>query len=108
MPGGGDNKLGGNILEALTDLYNSLRDNIGDGPTTLYYSGNLSANMGSANIGNGFTVLLLNSAIMPFVMLGFSFENVDRVPDMTSSEKAQRIAEAKMRLPYHMLKCCDM
>lgn len=52
LPGGGDNKLGGNILEALTDLYNSLRDNIGDGPTTLYYSGNLSANMGSANIGN--------------------------------------------------------
>ena len=30
LPGGGDNKLGGNILEALTDLYNSLRDNIGD------------------------------------------------------------------------------
>ena len=24
LPGGGDNKLGGNILEALTDLYNSL------------------------------------------------------------------------------------
>ena len=31
-----DNKLGGNILESLTDLCQSFRDNISDGPMKLY------------------------------------------------------------------------
>lgn len=96
LPGGGDNKLGGNILEALTDLYNSLRDNIGDGPTTLYYSGNLSANMGSANIGNEAYRFASEFSYHAIRYAWIFIENVDRVPDMTSSEKAQRIAEAKM------------
>lgn len=96
LSGGGDNKLGGNILEALTDLYNSLRDNIGDGPTTLYYSGNLSANMGSANIGNEAYRFASEFSYHAIRYAWIFIENVDRVPDMTSSEKAQRIAEAKM------------
>lgn len=38
----GEARLGGNVLESLTDLCNSYRNNVGDGPTTLYYNGLLS------------------------------------------------------------------
>lgn len=96
LPSGGDNKLGGNILEALTDLYNSLRDNIGDGPTTLYYSGNLSTNMGNANIGNEAYRFASEFGYHAIRYAWIYIENVDKVPDMTPSEKSQRIAEAKM------------
>ena len=96
LPGGGDNKLGGNILEALTDLYNSLRDNIGDGPTTLYYSGNLSSNMGSANVGNEAYRFASEFGYSAIRYAWIYIENVDKVPDMTPAEKFQRIAEAKM------------
>ena len=39
-----DNKLGVNVLECLTDLCQSFRDNISDGPMKLYYNGSLSPN----------------------------------------------------------------
>ena len=68
--------------------------------TTLYYSGNLSANMGSANIGNEAYRFASEFSYHAIRYAWIFIENVDRVPDMTSSEKAQRIAEAKCRLSY--------
>ena len=44
LPTGSDYKLGVNILESITDLCYSFRDNISDGPVKLYYNGALSAN----------------------------------------------------------------
>ena len=43
LPTSLNNKLGGNVLESLTDLCQSFRDNISDGPVKLYYNGALSA-----------------------------------------------------------------
>ena len=43
LPTSLNNKLGGNILESLTDLCQSFRDNISDGPMKYYYNGSLSA-----------------------------------------------------------------
>src|SRR5690554_2842280 len=42
------NKLGLNILESLTDLNSSFRDNASDGPTKLYYNGSLNSSHTSA------------------------------------------------------------
>src|SRR3712207_1184686 len=44
LPTASDYKLGGNILESITDLCYSFRDNISDGPVKLYYNGALGAN----------------------------------------------------------------
>lgn len=92
--GGPVNKLGMNILESLTDLCSSYRDNASDGPTKLYYSGVLSASHTAA--GNE---AYRYGAEYDWDAIRYAWiyvENVDRVPDMTVQEKAERKAEAKM------------
>lgn len=88
------NKLGLNILESLTDLNSSYRDNASDGPGKLYYSGTLSSNHNAA--GNE---AYRYGAEYDWNAIRYAWiyiENVQRVPDMSEQEKAERIAEAKM------------
>lgn len=92
--GGSENKLGLNILESLTDLSSSYRDNASDGPTKLYYNGALSSNHNAA--GNEAYRFGAEADWKAIRYAWIYIENVNRVPDMTEEEKAERIAEAKM------------
>lgn len=88
-----NNKLGGNILESLTDLCQSFRDNISDGPMKYYYNGSLSAstvNSSAAYHYAGETDWIAIRYAWLFI------ENSSKVPDYTSQIKAARIAEAKI------------
>ena len=92
LPTGGDFKLGGNILESITDLCQSFRDNISDGPMKLYYNGALSAN----NVPKSAAYLYAGKSDWTTIRYAWLFiENVNKVPDMTDVEKNRRIAEAK-------------
>lgn len=88
------NKLGLNILESLTDLNSSYRDNASDGPGKLYYSGVLSASHSAA--GNEAYRYGGENDWNAIRYAWIYIENVHRVPDMSENEKAERIAEAKM------------
>lgn len=88
------NKLGLNILESLTDLNSSYRDNASDGPGKLYYSGVLSANHSAA--GNEAYRYGAENDWNAIRYAWIYIENVNRVPDMSATEKDERIAEAKM------------
>lgn len=93
LPTGSDNKLGVNILESITDLCYSLRDNISDGPTTLYYNGALSA----TNIPSHSAYKYGSETDWTTIRYAWMYlENVDKVPDMTAAEKNIRSAEAKV------------
>lgn len=87
-----DNKLGGNILESLTDLCQSFRDNISDGPMKLYYNGSLSASTVNTSAAYCFT----SETDWTSIRYAWLFiENVSNVPDYSEEEKSRRIAEAK-------------
>lgn len=89
-----NNKLGVNVLEAISDLYQSCRDNANDGPKNLYYNGLLSANNSIAN-----SEAYRYGAETQYNAIRYAWiyiENVAKVPDMTEAEKNERIAEAKM------------
>ena len=93
LPCTADNRLGGNILEMLTDLGQSYRNNGSDAPFQQYYGGAVNANTISGNapyLFGGET----DWATIKYAWI--YIENVDRVPDMTASEKKSKIAEAKM------------
>ena len=93
LPTSLNNKLGGNVLESLTDLCQSFRDNISDGPVKLYYNGALSA----SNINGNSAYYFGHETDWTAIRYAWFFiENADKVPDYTDSEKAQRIAEAKV------------
>lgn len=89
-------KLGMNILEAITDLHYSTRDNQTDGPANLYYRGALSANLSESNKGHEayrFGNELEYNAIR---YAWLYIENAHKIPDITETERNIRIAEAKM------------
>lgn len=93
LPTSSDNKLGGNVLESLTDLCQSFRDNVSDAPMKLYYNGALSANNCPWNAAYKY------GGKSDWTTIRYAWlylENVDKVPDMSISEKEQRKAEAKM------------
>lgn len=93
LPTSSDNKLGGNILESITDLCYSFRDNISDGPVKLYYNGSLSA----TNVPTSSAYRLGGKSDWTTIRYAWLFiENVDKVPDMSDSEKSRRKAEAQM------------
>ena len=86
---GGD-RLGGNLLESLTDLCHSYRNNAGDGPTMLYYNGFLNPNNMTANAAYFYG----SESDWRTIRYAWLFiENVDKVPDYP--EKDRRVAEAK-------------
>lgn len=93
---GSENKLGLNILESLTDINSSFRDNASDGPTKLYYNGSLNSSHSSA--GNEAYRYGSENDWNAIRYAWFYIENVDRVPDMSDQEKAERKAQAKMIL----------
>lgn len=93
LPTGSDYKLGGNILEAITDLCQSFRDNISDGPLKLYYNGALSPN----NVPKSSAYQYGGKSDWTTIRYAWMYiENVEQVPDMSAAEKQERIAEAKM------------
>lgn len=92
LPAGGDYRMGGNILEAITDLCQSFRDNINDGPLKLYYNGSLSPN----NIPGSAAYVYGGKSDWTTIRYAWLYiENVEKVPDMSVSDKNERIAEAK-------------
>lgn len=89
----GTPRLGGNVLESLTDLCQSFRYNVGDGPTALYYNGQLSPN----NISTIAAYMYGKQTDWTTIRYAWLYiENADRVPDMSDGEKRERVAEAKM------------
>lgn len=95
LPTSMNNKLGVNVLECLTDLCQSFRDNISDGPMKYYYNGALSANTVNGNAAYYYGGETDWSSIRYAWLF---IENVDRVPagDYSDAEKARRVAEAKV------------
>mgnify|MGYP002761930853 CR=1 FL=1 len=99
LPTGNDpilRKMGLNILEALTDLHYSCRNNISDGPVNLYYNGSLSPNISTSSknteaytFGNEYEYTAIRYAWI-------YIENAGRIPDITETMRNRRIAEAKM------------
>ena len=91
LPTGSDYKLGVNILESITDLCYSFRDNISDGPVKLYYNGALSAN----NVPKNSAYRYGSKSDWTTIRYAWLYiENVEKLPDMTASEISERIAEA--------------
>lgn len=93
LPVGGRDRLGPSILEAITDFAQDNLEWTGNGARELYYTGALSANSINGSAAYYFT----GENDWTAIRYGWLFiENVEKVPDMSESEKAQRIAEAKM------------
>lgn len=93
IPTSGDDRMGGNITETLTDLCHSYRMNIGDGPNNLYYNGQLSPN----NIDTKAAYFYGGETDWKTIRYAWVYiENVDKVPDMSLAEKNERKAEAKV------------
>ena len=88
-----NNKLGGNILESLTDLCQSFRDNISDGPMKYYYNGSLSASTVNTSAAYHFA----NETDWTSIRYAWLFiENSSKVPDYPGDMLERRRAEAKM------------
>lgn len=87
-----NNKLGQNLLESLTDLCQSFRDNISDGPMKLYYNGALSPSSVNGNAAYCFGLETDWTAIRYAWLF---IENAGNVPDYSEEERSRRIAEAK-------------
>lgn len=96
IPTGANPRLGGDLLDAITDLsYSTCHYG---GAKSLYYVGSYSAgteNRKSKYLFNEGTTW--NGIRYAWLMV----ENVDRVPDMTSTEKERAKAEAKMIIATH-------
>lgn len=88
-----NNKLGGNVLEAITDLHHSNRNSMNDGPTNLYYNGSLSSRSQAGSEAYRFGTSTEYSAIR---YAWIYIENAHRIPDISQKMLLQRVAEAKM------------
>ncbi len=96
IPTGTSIKLGGDLLDALTDLSYSVVSY--GGAQRLYYTGSYSAGTEGANSKYLFTD---GSAWTGIRFAWIFIENVDRVPDMSAAEKARAAAEAKVIIATH-------
>ena len=96
IPTSGTSKLGGDLLEAITDLsYTTLTYG---GSRMLYYVGAY----GSGKEGNKSKYLFNNGSTWAGIRYGWlMIENVDRVPDMSQEEKERAKAEAKVIIATH-------
>lgn len=90
-----NNKLGVNVLEAITDLYQSFRNNVGDGPVNLYYNGLLSANNPPTYRSEAYR-FGSESQYYAIRYAWIYIENASRIPDISDTDRNARIAEAKM------------
>ena len=91
-----NNKLGMNVLEAISDLHYSTRDNQMDGPANLYYRGGLSNNLSSTNMGNEAYRFGSENEYQAVRNAWIYIENAHKIPDISEQERRMRIAEAKM------------
>lgn len=94
--GGTRNKLGVAVMENITDLCQSCLDSSTEGPHNLYYTGALSSNISSTLRGSE---AYRYGSEVDWSAIRYAWmyiENVHKVPDMSQSEKDERIAEAKM------------
>lgn len=96
LPTNGLNILGGNVIEAVTDLFQSFKNTQSDGPTNLYYNGLLSSNINATQAGYELYRYGKRNEYNAIRYAWIYIENVARVPDMTEAERNERIAEAKM------------
>lgn len=102
-----NDKMGINIIESLTDLHHSYRNNASDGPTNLYYNGSLGSKIASSYEG---TEAYRFGSEYEFYAVRYAWifiENIHKVPDMTDGMKRQRVAEAKLIIAiayYELLK----
>jgi starch-binding outer membrane protein, SusD/RagB family len=96
IPTGNNIKLGGDLLDALSDLsYSTVTYG---GAQRLYYPGSYSAGTEGANSKLIFT----DGNTWTGIRFAWIFiENVNRVPDMSSTEKDRATAEAKMIIATH-------
>lgn len=84
--------LGGNVLESLTDLCQSFRNNIADGPINVYYGGQLNSTSVASNAMYNYGKSTDWSTIKhSWIYL----ENIDKV-DMDNQLKNQRKGEARV------------
>ncbi len=101
LPTGKDNghaydKLGVNILESITDLNNSRRENVSDGPRNLYYSGAYGSNIASDSRGCEAYRFGEENEYSAIRYAWIYIENAGRVPDLSSVDRQRKVAEAKM------------
>lgn len=96
IPVESDTRLGGDLLEAITDLsYTTLG---WGGAKTQYYVGAYS----SGSEGKNSKYMFTKDAIWTGIYYAWlTIENIDRVPDMTSEEKERAKAEAKVIIATH-------
>lgn len=87
--GGAYNKLGGMLLENITDIGFITG-------TNPYYSGAMSANLNDALQGSEAYRLGGELDWNAIRYAWMYIENVNKVPDMSDAQKAERVAEAKM------------
>ena len=101
LPTGKDNghaydKLGLNILESISDLNYSRRNNPSDGPVNLYYNGTYGSNIGSDYRGTEAYRFGEENEYSAIRYAWIYIENADRIPDISSVDRQRKVAEAKM------------
>ena len=91
-----DSKLGGDILESITDHYISNKHSDNNGPNDLYYNGGLGPYISGGNeayrFGSEYDYKVIRYAL-------FYIENANRIPVTTDEERSQvarKVAEAKV------------
>ena len=92
-PGANWEKLAGALLEDLTDLGHSFNEQSGVGPMQYYYTGALTST--TQTLGQTF---LLHREPMWFAIKYalIYIDNIDKVPDLSDTEKKIKKAEARM------------
>lgn len=101
LPTGKDNghaydKLGLNILESITDLNHSTRNNPSDGPLNLYYNGLYGSNIPSGQRGCEAYRFGEENEYSAIRYAWIYIENAGRIPDLSSMDRRRKEAEAKM------------
>ena len=101
LPTGKDNghaydKLGLNILESITDLNQSTRNNPSDGPINLYYNGLYGGNIPSGQRGCEAYRFGEENEYSAIRYAWIYIENAGRIPDLSSMDRRRKEAEAKM------------
>lgn len=103
-----DNKMGSDILEAITDHYISNKNTEGNGPNELYYSGALNASISGDPVGSEAyrfgpkrgSAALAETDYYTIRYAWFFLENADKIPQDSQGYDAallaRKIGEAKM------------
>lgn len=108
IPVSSDNKMGGNILESITDFQQSSRNNINDGPINLYYNGALSSSLGDQS-GNENYRFASENEYNTIRYAWIYVENAHKIPGISEATRNSKIAEAKICIAIayaHLLRYC--